>query len=829
MKSILLSAILLFSILISKAQVIPEDIVTRINNSQYIFEGKVLRSNAYYTQDHRMIYTSSTIDIYKIFKGNLTCGTVEVITKGGCVGDVCLDISHSLTLKRGMLGIFLCNESTLEQSLIDYYPETNPIKLDFPYDIQGYIKYFEDDFNQEVVDYQYSLDSLAQVYNLIDLYTQLNFIDCHGSSALAERETRAQARLAHKQSDDSIQQYINALNISGSSNTINTADTNLTISLINPQLTGTNPKYFEFDIAFNDNVSGVYFANHFPKIIYDTLTFVPNIKAAGKVWVNNSTLIADTTSYKPTIVQDYARNTLNVYIINKNSGINLVDIPSSPTPVVHLKLEINNCGHSGYLLQSLGTQPYYYPHYSMNPNLASPLHQYDSIINSSYLYFSGCGSVQIFSIVPTVVSAGTNDTVTVSGSHFGQTKGKVFLKEADQGGAYYLNLDSSDYTSWNDSIIQFVMPGIVDSAQQVLNQAFGTPGTGPLKVQTASGDSAEGFIKVRFALTSSIVNSQKYPNTPFDFSAFNRGGVKFLFDTSFTNYPQRMNIFLKAMHEWVCLANMHFEAGDTIIADTISALTFDTISIVKFDTLAIGTLAQTYLYSKSIGNCGRYYWRPSIIFNSLYSSAFWCDTSNCDTVPIGKRDMYAVALHELGHAHGVNHQNDQTKILYYASFFSNTSVILPQNRQIYLDDDTPADSAAHKVINRALDPNIASCVISNFGGQPITPIHLSDCAHIHRIMSCSWIGINELGKFGEIEVYPNPANSEISINLGELADEEISIKIMDITGKEIDESSKRIMKGESSLNIDISNFNLGVYLIKFESKTATGGSMFIKN
>lgn len=52
---------------------------------------------------------------------------------------------------------------------------------------------------------------------------------------------------------------------------------------------------------------------------------------------------------------------------------------------------------------------------------------------------------------------------------------------------------------------------------------------------------------------------------------------------------------------------------------------------------------------------------------------------------------------------------------------------------------------------------------------------------------------------------------------------------MDITGKEIDESSKRIMKGESSLNIDISNFNLGVYLIKFESKTATGGSMFIKN
>ena len=79
-----------------------------------------------------------------------------------------------------MIGIFLCSPSQKELPLIDYYSETNPLVLDFPYDIQGYIKYFNDNFNKAIVDYQYSLDSLAQAYNLIELYTQLNYVDCGG-------------------------------------------------------------------------------------------------------------------------------------------------------------------------------------------------------------------------------------------------------------------------------------------------------------------------------------------------------------------------------------------------------------------------------------------------------------------------------------------------------------------------------------------------------------------------------------------------------------------------------------------------------------------------
>ena len=64
-------------------QVIPQPILTIIDSSAYIFEGEVIRSESYWTDDHDFIYTSATVEISKIFKGNLVCGTIEVLTAGG--------------------------------------------------------------------------------------------------------------------------------------------------------------------------------------------------------------------------------------------------------------------------------------------------------------------------------------------------------------------------------------------------------------------------------------------------------------------------------------------------------------------------------------------------------------------------------------------------------------------------------------------------------------------------------------------------------------------------------------------------------------------------
>ena len=97
---------ILFLLLINlcNAQEVPDDIINRANRATYIFEGTVIRSDSYWDHDRKEIYTSSTILISKIAKGNLNCGTIEIITVGGRVGDTEIKISHNLTLSKGMMG-----------------------------------------------------------------------------------------------------------------------------------------------------------------------------------------------------------------------------------------------------------------------------------------------------------------------------------------------------------------------------------------------------------------------------------------------------------------------------------------------------------------------------------------------------------------------------------------------------------------------------------------------------------------------------------------------------------------------------------------------------
>ncbi len=96
------------------SQQIPEDIVKRVTNSPFIFEGRVIRDDSYWSSEEKTIYTSHTIEIFKVLKGadlGFRCGTVELITLGGKVGDEEMEVSHNLVLRKGMMGVFLCDEN----------------------------------------------------------------------------------------------------------------------------------------------------------------------------------------------------------------------------------------------------------------------------------------------------------------------------------------------------------------------------------------------------------------------------------------------------------------------------------------------------------------------------------------------------------------------------------------------------------------------------------------------------------------------------------------------------------------------------------------------
>lgn len=57
-----------------------------LEKAEYIFEGKVLKSELYYAggnDPYEHLYTSSIVEVEHVLKGNIQPGTVEIIVKGG--------------------------------------------------------------------------------------------------------------------------------------------------------------------------------------------------------------------------------------------------------------------------------------------------------------------------------------------------------------------------------------------------------------------------------------------------------------------------------------------------------------------------------------------------------------------------------------------------------------------------------------------------------------------------------------------------------------------------------------------------------------------------
>jgi hypothetical protein len=108
----------------------------RVENSTLIFEGKVLRKSSFWDADHRHIYTSNLVSVYKVFKGELSNSIVEVITIGGMVGNQMEKVSYGLDLQEGALGVFTCipNNTKLTSS-------SKNLRLRPYAEIQGFISY----------------------------------------------------------------------------------------------------------------------------------------------------------------------------------------------------------------------------------------------------------------------------------------------------------------------------------------------------------------------------------------------------------------------------------------------------------------------------------------------------------------------------------------------------------------------------------------------------------------------------------------------------------------------------------------------------------------
>ncbi len=79
-----------------------------------------------------------------------------------------------------------------------------------------------------------------------------------------------------------------------------------------------------------------------------------------------------------------------------------------------------------------------------------------------------------------------------------------------------------------------------------------------------------------------------------------------------------------------------------------------------------------------------------------------------------------------------------------------------------------------------------------------------------------------------IELYPNPANEEMTLEVSSEQNENINYFIYDSFGRLMMEKSNSVKKGVSQLKIDVSNLKTGVYMVRLSKDGTSEGRMFMK-
>ncbi|HEU4633550.1 MAG TPA: T9SS type A sorting domain-containing protein [Flavisolibacter sp.] len=109
----------------------------KVQRSSLIVEGKVISQKSFWNPQHTMIFTSSKVEVSKIFKGSLRESTIEVVTQGGSVGSVSIEASDLLELSKDQAGVFFC----LPNAINLRSPQSKGVLYDVYSSAQGFLNY----------------------------------------------------------------------------------------------------------------------------------------------------------------------------------------------------------------------------------------------------------------------------------------------------------------------------------------------------------------------------------------------------------------------------------------------------------------------------------------------------------------------------------------------------------------------------------------------------------------------------------------------------------------------------------------------------------------
>lgn len=402
----------------------------------------------------------------------------------------------------------------------------------------------------------------------------------------------------------------------------------------------------------------------------------------------------------------------------------------------------------------------------------------------------------IASISPPVVSAGTRTAITISGQGFGteQAAGRVAFANADDGGQSFVVLEPGPhYLHWSDTQIEVYVPSAALYDQTVA-------GSGNIRIVNNSGEQATSAepLTVEFA-KSEIVYQQNLNRTAL--VGVDDGGYVFHLNTGMEQFSAAREMAEEAIESWSCQTDVRFSlAGSEVVSNDWE---MDGISVLGMSLpgqLPPNLLGKTITTFEGCGTGNGIRWEMTEVDILLNSDINW--SLDPEHTPEGTFDLHTSILHELGHAHLLQHNNHPQSPMYFE--------LLAGDARRTLHEE--ADVAGGTFITHH-----AATLSSGCGNPAHQPFEGTDC---------NLSVINGIGTLSgsAISVYPNPASDVLHIELGTSSSVNADYTITCTAGREVARGTLNDRSG-----LWISDLARGIYFLNVVHDGQVATVRFVKN
>ncbi|MDX6613058.1 MAG: hypothetical protein QOD75_2244 [Blastocatellia bacterium] len=332
---------------------------------------------------------------------------------------------------------------------------------------------------------------------------------------------------------------------------------------------------------------------------------------------------------------------------------------------------------------------------------------------------------------PGIITAGTAQVLTISGSSFGPTQGGGFVEfsNSDDGGATFMRPLATDYVSWSNTEIKVKVPS--------KGSTTGCAGTGVVRVTDSAGNAATSAAALTITYAYTNINDSGTAAQPDHVNDNGAGGYTFQMESAeFSANAAANAAFLRAMNTWTCATHINWTVGAPTATDTIG---LDGVNVVRFDNggeLPVNVAGRASSFYSGCSTGGPFVWQVDEIDVVFDDATAWQFGPAAPSV--AQIDFESVALHEIGHLHQLSHINQPGGVMHYIIASGQSQRVLSVNNDVAggqfimsrsLVANTCGTGPMTSANGTACAPTAAdssvSGVITDVTGQPLSGVALT--------------------------------------------------------------------------------------------------------